>query len=125
LFLPWYSICALSWCSMGFAYPFMSISIQSFRYNNLAFILLFLSWCLSFPLWGSGKGHQETCIHLHRYMGGNWEALQEEQYMIKTFILVFQKHLESILNLTPPPSAWLRHARAFQAHTIRIIGFSN
>jgi len=33
--------------------------------------LLFPFWCLSFPQRGGEKGHQETCAHLHRYMGGD------------------------------------------------------
>jgi hypothetical protein len=110
---------------VGFAYPFISISIQSSQYNNLAFFLLFLLWCLSFPPWGGEKGHQETCIHLHWYIGGNWEALQEEQYTIKTLTLAFWRHLESILDLTPPPLARLHHTHALQAHITRILGFSN
>ncbi len=58
-------------------------------------------------------------------MGGNWEALQEEQYMIKALTLTFQKHLESILDLTPPPLARLHRAWAIQVHITRILGFSN
>jgi hypothetical protein len=111
---------------VGFAYPFISISIQSFQYCNLAFFLLFPSCCLSFPPWGDEKGHQDTCICLCRYRGGNWEAIREEQYMIKALTLSFHKHnLESILVPTPFPSAWLRYARALQVHTTRILGFSN
>ncbi len=37
--------------------------------------LLFLFWCLSFPPQGGEKGHQEICVCLHQYMGGNYETL--------------------------------------------------
>jgi hypothetical protein len=45
--------------------------------------------------------------------------------MIKALTLTFQKHLESILDLTPPPLARLHRAWAIQVHITRILGFSN
>jgi hypothetical protein len=69
----------------------------------MAFFLLFPSWRLSFLPSGGEKGYQETHICLHQYMGGNWDALQEE-HTIRMFTLAFRRHLELILDHTPPPS---------------------
>ncbi len=55
-------------------------------------------------------------------MGGNWEALQEEN-MIKTLVLTSRRRLELTPDSTPPPLARLCPARAF-AHVeeyIRVI----
>jgi len=45
-------------------------------------------------------------LFLRRYMGGDWEALQEE-HMIRTLALAFRKCLELIPIPTPPPLAQL------------------
>ncbi len=63
--------------------------------------LLFFSQCLSFPPRGGEKGQQETPTRLHQYVGGNWEALQEE-HTTRTFTLTFHKCSNLILNLIPP-----------------------
>jgi hypothetical protein len=46
--------------------------------------LLFHFLCLSFP--PHEKGHQETCVCLHSYMGNDWETLHEE-HTIRTLAL--------------------------------------
>lgn len=94
-FIPPYSTYSSSWFSIIFAYTFISISIQSFWYYNLAFFLLFFFWCLSFPPKGGEKGYQDICIRLHRYMGDNLETLLEE-HTIKTLILAFCRCLKTI-----------------------------
>jgi hypothetical protein len=68
------------------------------------FFLLFHNWCLSFPSQGCEKSHQKIHIHLRQYMGGDWEALEEE-HTIKAFVLTPHKCLELIPDPTPPPLA--------------------
>ncbi len=73
--------------------------------------LLFHSWCLSFLPRSGEKGHHKTHTHLHWYMVGDWETLQEE-HTIKTHALAYQRSSKMALNPIPPPSAWLCHTWA-------------
>jgi len=66
--------------------------------------LLFHSWCLSFLPRSGEKGHHKTHTHLHWYMVGDWETLQEE-HTIKTHALAYQRSSKMALNPIPPPSA--------------------
>jgi hypothetical protein len=102
LFILSYFICFLNWCLMGFVYPFISISIQFFRYCSFVF-LLFPSYCLFFLLWGGEKGHESICVRLCWYMCDNRETLQEE-HTIRALALIFHKCLKSTPNPTPLPS---------------------
>jgi hypothetical protein len=109
LFILLYFICFLNWCSMGFIYPFISISISisiwSFRYCSLVcFFWLFPFYCLSFFLSGGEKGHAHICAHLHWYMCHDLKTLQEE-HTIRALVLVSHKCLKSTPNPTPLPLA--------------------
>jgi hypothetical protein len=64
-----------------------------------------------FPPQGGEIGHQKTNTHLHRYMGGDWETLQEEQ-TIRAHAMVSQRSSTMAPDPTPPPLAQLCHAHA-------------
>ncbi len=46
------------------------LTFDLFDVTTWQIFLLFLSSCLSFPLWGGEKTHQEIGVHSCQYMGG-------------------------------------------------------
>jgi len=94
-------VCFLNWCSMGFVYPVIAISIRSFWYCNSTFFCcsLFIV-CLFF--YGVVKKVIKTFVFA--CMCDDWKTLQEE-HTIRALILVSHKCLKSTLNLTPLSSA--------------------
>jgi len=72
-FLPSYSICALSWCSAGFAYSFISINIWPFQCCNMTcfFVIPFLVFVLFSTRWWE-RSPRDSCsiMSIHAWQLG-------------------------------------------------------
>ncbi len=102
LIIPSYSICSSCQGSTCFVHPLAQLVVEPSEIIAWHAFLLFHSWCLSFLPRSGEKGHQEMHTHLHWYMVGDQETLQEE-HIIKAQVLASQKSLEMSPNPTPPP----------------------